>query len=73
MPENLYTLLPFLVTKTNGQPSLNFARVIEAIIIAVIGAFVASYIAVAKIEVKLEFMQKEISKNTDRIERFHEK
>ena len=62
-------MVPFLITKTGGSPQLNFARIMEAVIIGIIASIAASYISVARIEVKLEFMQNQIEKNYANIEK----
>lgn len=54
--------LPFLCLGIDGKARLNTARIIEAVIIAAIGGLMAGYIAVAKMEVRMDGMEKKVDK-----------
>lgn len=60
--------LPFLVT-VNNKTDFNWTRIIEALIIAGLTA----YITVAKMEVKINYIENSLQKNDLRIEKLNDK
>lgn len=52
--------LPFTLLGTSGETKVNKARIVEALIIALVGGIVAGYIAVVRMDVKLEYLEKAI-------------
>jgi len=63
---NLLEFIPFiLITRTTDgkrNTKLNIARLIEAFIIILITVFLSAYIAVAKLEVKLENLEHRVQR-----------
>jgi hypothetical protein len=67
--EKLKTMLdavPFLLTTQNGGHKFNITRLLEAAIIAVVTAVVVSYVSVEKINMRLDYIQRDMAK-TDEI------
>lgn len=64
MLDNFYKMLdyvPFLCI-VNGKVNINTARIVEALIIAVVGGAFAAYITVAKLEVRIQNMEKKLER-----------
>ena len=54
MIDRFIEYIPFLaMTQTGGRPHLNFSRIVEAVIIAIVAGGLSAYITVQKIELKL--------------------
>lgn len=70
MPDKLLNLIPFILT-VEGRHRFNTARIIEAIIIAVIGGSFAGYIAMAKMEVKLTELEKAVVETKQDMKQFY--
>lgn len=70
MPERFIELLPFLLV-TNGKVQLNTSRIIEAVLIAVIGGAFAGYLAVQKMDVKMQEMEKQVLEMKQDMKRFY--
>ncbi len=65
MPDRLYQILggiPFFLLSTDGHLKANKSRIIEAVIISVIGGLVAGWVSVKQMEVKLDILQKKVDK-----------
>lgn len=60
-------LVPFFL-KTGEDPKLNFSRIVEAVIIAIIAGALSGYISVAKLEVRVENLCAENSRQEKRID-----
>ena len=52
---------PFILA-IEGKPKINTSRVIEAVIISLLGGVVAGYIAVQKLEVKVDILTQKVDK-----------
>lgn len=61
MLDKIESFVPFLLS-VNGKTSINIDRVIEAIIIGVLAGFIGAYITVAKMEVRMEKLEKQVDK-----------
>lgn len=53
--------MPFIALST-GKTHLNFSRIAEAIIIAVIAGGLSAYITVQKLEYKLSYLEQKVDK-----------
>lgn len=62
---------PFLTMTTGGKPTLNFSRVIEALIIGAVVGLVASYMTVQRLEVKMDAMVDRIDTVEERTEKIY--
>lgn len=67
MPEKLAKLLgviPFMMMVKNPEGenhiTVNWTRILEAIIIAAVTGFVASYVSVAKLEVRFDMLSDQV-------------
>ena len=63
MQDQLFAILgglPFFLLSTDGHVKINKSRIIEAVIIAVIGGLVAGYVSVKQLEVKMDILQKKV-------------
>lgn len=68
--EQIIQNAPFLAMTTGGKPTLNFPRIMEALIIGAVVGLVASYITVQRLEVQIEGMGSRIAgleKKTEKI------
>jgi len=63
------TGIPFMLTTGNGNKMVNWTRIFEALLIAGITALVASYITVAKLEVKIDYAKEDRARIEKRVER----
>ena len=63
MIDRFMEYIPFLaMTQTGGRPHLNFSRIIEAVIIAIVAGGLSAYITVQKIELKLTYLEQKVDK-----------
>jgi ABC-type taurine transport system substrate-binding protein len=68
----LIEYIPFAVLSEHGKPQLNTARILETILIGIIGGAVAAYMTVKEIEVKIVFIKEKIDKIEARVERLED-
>lgn len=75
MPEKIFTLLgciPFLITQRcddgKQQIRFNLTRIVEALIIAIVSGIFSGYIALQKIEVKMDLLMKQVDKVESRLD-----
>lgn len=54
--------MPFLMTIGGKNPHLNFSRIVEAVIIAIVAGGLSAYITVQKIELKLSYLEQKVDK-----------
>lgn len=54
--------VPFMAMTTGGRPTMNFARIIETLIIAAIVGLIANYMTVQKLSEKMNSMNDKITK-----------
>ena len=59
--DKLLVGIPF-VASINGRPALNYTRIIEALIIAVVAGGLSGYIAVQKLELRMDMIEKKVEK-----------
>ena len=63
MIDRILDYIPFLaMTQTGKGPHLNFSRIIEAVVIAIIAGTLSAYITVQKIELKLSYIEQKVDK-----------
>lgn len=64
MMESLKQFLPFclMLGLSSSKPTLNSARVIEAVIIAVVAGILAGYVAVVKMEVRMDVLEEKVDR-----------
>ena len=63
MMDRIIEYIPFLaMTQTGGRPQLNFSRIVEAVIIAIVAGGLSAYITVQKIELKLTYLEQKVDK-----------
>lgn len=63
MIDRLIDYIPFLaMTHTGGRPQLNFSRIIEAVLIAIVAGGLSAYITVQKIELKLVYLEQKVDR-----------
>lgn len=63
MIDRIMEYIPFLAVTSGGRvPHLNFSRIIEAVIIAIVAGALSAYITVQKIEIKLDYIEKKVDK-----------
>lgn len=65
MPDHITQIigsLPFFLLTTEGHIKINKSRIIEAVIIAILGGLVAGYVSVKQLEVKMDILQKKVDK-----------
>ena len=56
MIDRIMEYIPFLaMTQPGGRLRLNFSRIVEAVIIAIVAGGLSAYITVQKIELKLTY------------------
>ena len=53
--------IPFIALTGNGKITMNFARVIEALIIGVLAGVFAGYISIKQMEVKMAALEAKVS------------
>ena len=68
MKDSLLNLIPFVLT-TQNKVHMNWSRVLEAIIIAIIGGAMAGYISVKELTVKFEMLTNQTTSIEKRVER----
>ncbi|MBT9165104.1 MAG: hypothetical protein DDT23_01119 [candidate division WS2 bacterium] len=68
MKDLLISLIPFVLT-TQSKIHMNWSRILEAVIIALIGGAMAGYIAVRELTVKFEMLNKQVTAIENRVER----
>jgi uncharacterized protein YqgV (UPF0045/DUF77 family) len=49
--------IPFMLMSANGGIKVNYARVMEAIIIAAVSGMMAAYVTVSELKIKLAYME----------------
>ena len=63
MIDRFIDYIPFLaMTRPEGGPQLNFSRIVEAVIIAIVAGGLSAYITVQKIELKLTYLEQKVDK-----------
>ena len=63
MIDRFIDYIPFLaMTRPEGRPQLNFSRIVEAVIIAIVAGGLSAYITVQKIELKLTYLEQKVDK-----------
>ncbi len=73
MPERFVSFLggvPFLlITKQSdgNHASVNWARIVEALIIAILGGLLSGYIAVQKLEVKFDLLSEQTKQTQEQL------
>ena len=68
MKDNLLNLIPFVLT-TQNKIHMSWARVLEAIVIAIFGGAMAGYISVKELTVKFEMLTIQTTSIEKRVER----
>ena len=68
MKDSLLNLIPFVLT-TQNKVHMNWSRVLEAIIIAIIGGAMAGYISIKELTVKFEMLTNQTTSIEKRVER----
>ena len=68
MKDSLLNLIPFVLT-TQNKVHMNWSRVLEAIVIAIIGGAMAGYISVKELTVKFEMLTSQTTSIEKRVER----
>ena len=68
MKDSLLNLIPFVLT-TQNKVHMNWSRVLEAIVIAIIGGAMAGYISVKELTVKFEMLTNQTTSIEKRVER----
>jgi len=61
MIDRILEYIPFFAM-TTGRPHLNFSRIVEAVIIAIVAGGLSAYITVQKIELKLTYLEQKVDK-----------
>lgn len=63
MIDKVIDYIPFLAVTSGGRvPHLNFSRIVEAVIIAIVAGGLSAYITVQKIEIQLNYIEKKVDK-----------
>jgi len=63
MIDRFIDYIPFLaMTQPRERPHLNFSRIVEAVIIAIVAGGLSAYITVQKIELKLTYLEQKVDK-----------
>ena len=63
MIDRIMEYIPFLaMTQPGGRLRLNFSRIVEAVIIAIVAGGLSAYITVQKIELKLTYLEQKVDK-----------
>lgn len=63
MPQRLLEYIPFITMTMGGKnPHLNFSRIVEAVIIAIVAGGLSAYITVQKIDLKLSYLEQKVDK-----------
>jgi len=65
-------MVPFLARTNDGKASINSGRVIEAVIIAVIAGAFSGYIAIAKVEVQVGHINKQVDRIQTKLDKLME-
>ena len=63
MIDRFIDYIPFVaMTQRGGSAHLNFSRIVEAVIIAIVAGGLSAYITVQKIELKLTYLEQKVDK-----------
>ena len=61
MIDRLLEYVPFVVLST-GKPHLNFSKIAEALIIAIVAGGLSAYITVQKLDLRLQYLEGKVDK-----------
>ena len=66
--EHLFTIVPFFLIVGN-KPTINFQRIVEAILIAALAGLFGSYLSVKQMEIKNVYTEKQINRLVVRMDK----
>lgn len=70
MPDKLLSFIPFIMS-VNGEYKINMTRIIEAVIISVLGGAVAGYITMVKMEVKMADLKEDVRRLEAKVDKIY--